>query len=127
MSFARFLIVTALITMLGGLFGACVGGLLGFAVPSSLSVFFGSESHGGDAFKNPADVHSDPVGKKVAVGVDTQRNLLGQGAAIGGAFGLVFGALLGFLLGIVDQILHLVRGLINSRKDGAHPAITSGK
>lgn len=109
MSFFRLLAVTIGVAALSGLFGACVGGLLGYAVPSSLSMFFGSE--GGKDGK----ATTDGINRKVELGIDSQKNMAGQGMALGGAFGLVVGAVLGFILGIVDQVLLLVRGIFHAR------------
>src|SRR5437867_3521381 len=99
MSFFRLLVVTLLAVLLSGAFGACVGGLLGYAVPSSLSVFFGSEATGKAAGKTAEGAASEPSSRKVQVGLEPQNNLALQGAALGGAMGLVVGAILGFMLG----------------------------
>ena len=121
MAFYRLLIVTALVCILGGLFGASVGALLGYAVPSSLSVFFGTEATG-KTDKSPraeTPAAGEPINRRVELGVDSQKNMAAQGAAVGGALGLVAGAFLGFLLGIVDQTLHLIRGIFHARKEAA--------
>ena len=121
MAFYRLLIVTALVSILGGLFGASVGALLGYAVPSSLSVFFGTDANAkhDKNFHTETPAAGEPINRRVELGVDAQKNMAAQGAAVGGALGLVVGAFLGFLLGIVDQSLHLIRGIFHARKEAA--------
>ncbi len=109
MQFTRLILVVALSTAFSGLFGATVGGLLGYAVPSSLKVFFGVGSDELSKDKSFAREGEPAKGTAATISVQPDRSIPMQGAAVGGAFGLILGVGIGVLLGIIDQIVLSLR------------------
>lgn len=107
MQFSRLFLVLVFTTAVAGLFGASVGGLLGYAVPSSLRVFFGVGTE--ELSKEKAEREA-AKGTGATIALQPDRSFAAQGAALGGAFGLVLGAIIGVILGIADQILSAMRG-----------------
>lgn len=106
MIISRLIFVLILCIAFGGAFGAAVGGLLGYAVPSSIRVFVGVNKVD-DSTKDQASEKS----ASAKVGVDPEtRGFFTQGAALGGAFGLIGGALAGLIVGAIDQLLTVLRG-----------------
>ena len=114
MNFSRLFVVVIVVTLCGGAFGAAVGGLVGFAGPNSLSVFFGIQKPQvveDTSQNNRARLDAPPEGHTARFSVSPQRetNLASYGAALGGASGLVLGSMLGILLAVADQLILLFR------------------
>jgi ABC-type antimicrobial peptide transport system permease subunit len=105
MRFGRFFAVVVLFILCGGAFGSAVGGLVGYAVPSSLKVFFGEVKKE----KPPAPGELVIRDSETTIGVAPQKGLPWQGAALGGAAGLVLGLLAGIFLAAVDQVITAIR------------------
>ena len=114
MLISRLMFVMGLCIAFGGGFGALVGGLVGYAVPSSLRVFVGVTKTDTDASSSTQE-----KGASAKVGLDPEAHgLWQQGAALGGAFGLIGGALAGMIVAALDQLLTVLR----SRQAHAGPA-----
>ncbi|MEX1089711.1 MAG: hypothetical protein WEC36_10890 [Phycisphaeraceae bacterium] len=132
MRFFRLLLVVTAITVCGGVFGAAVGGLVGYAVPSSLKVMFGVEKDKlepdavalGQREAAPGSVASSQQSHtQFGVGLDTSTHMAPAGAALGGAWGLVSGAVAGLFLGALDQIIILIRAGWAARSARASTAL----
>ncbi len=135
MNFLRLFLVVTLVTLVGGVFGATVGGLLGFAAPNSLEGFFGMEVAHGDppppvtnrTPPTPPDEAATGYTQRARLGVgDPQRaNFAASGAALGGASGLVIAAMFGIGIGLLDQGLLAWRqwsGASGVGRAGAEPS-----
>ena len=106
MVISRLIFVMVLCIAFGGGFGALVGGLVGYAVPSSLKVFVCVTKTDTDASSSTQE-----KGASAKVGLDPEAHgLWQQGAALGGAFGLIGGALAGMIVAAMDQLLTVLRG-----------------
>ncbi len=112
MRFFRLLTVIVIVTILGGGFGAAVGGLVGFAVPSSINAMFGVQS--AQTVQDPAATRAGQ-GKTVSLAIQKERGMAAEGAALGCAWGLIFGVAIGVLLGALDQIILIIRAWLASR------------
>ncbi|MCY3023340.1 MAG: hypothetical protein NTW87_30545 [Planctomycetota bacterium] len=114
MNFGRFCLVLGLTICAAGVFGAVVGGLLGYAVPSSLNVIFGVSAQDLAKDKKLERAPEEGAGVKkeasASINVSPDKSIAAQGAAVGGAFGLILGVLAGAVLGVADQIVLLLRG-----------------
>ena len=128
MRFPRFILVLLLAVAGGGLFGASVGGLLGYAAPSSLKVFLGVEpwhlnqdyaARQKGAAPSPA---AEGAGVRATVGLEEPQRLAAQGAAVGGAAGLILGVALGLALGALDQLLLFLRERRSPAGGGTPPS-----
>ena len=120
MSFVRFCFVLAVTICAAGIFGAVVGGLLGYAVPSSMKVIFGVSAHDSGKDKTEQTLAEGGGVQKEAqasVLVNPEKSIAAQGAAIGAAVGLMLGAIAGVVLGVADQFVLLLRGLWGKPKE----------
>src|SRR6478672_11908497 len=97
MALVRMLMISATVSLAGGMFCALIGGLVGYAFPSAGSVYYGAERKGRQQGKPEQEANGT---NKVEFGVESERNLAAQGAAIGGAIGLTLGALAGCVVGV---------------------------
>jgi hypothetical protein len=114
MNFTRFFLVLGLTICAAAVFGAAVGGLLGYAVPNSMNVIFGVSAQDLAKDRKLERAPDDGVGVKkeasASINVSPNKSIAAQGAAVGGAFGLILGAVAGVVLGVADQIVLLLRG-----------------
>ncbi len=127
MRFLRFFLVILAVTLLTGTFGGVVGGLVGFAVPSSLRVMFGMDEGGPNHMQSSthssmmpptadAPAHRTATSRTdVGVAVTSDSSMASAGAAMGAASGLVLGVLLGIVIGIADQIILALSQLVNRK------------
>lgn len=118
MRFFRLLVVVLLITLAGGLFGATVGGLMGYAVPSGMKAMFGVDKY---EVQNDPDITQRDGGTQVSLGMklDGGGGLLAQGAALGGAWGLVLGSMVALGVGLLDQLFLLLHASAQRRTNGS--------
>jgi hypothetical protein len=106
MRFARLTVVTLLVTLSCGALGGAVGGLLGYAFPSSFGFAVDAQ---GAAGGQATETEKGGVQGQAAVQLQPPRSFTTIGGAVGAAFGLLGGAILGLLLGAVDQALLALR------------------
>jgi hypothetical protein len=119
----RFFAVVAAVTLLGGAFGATVGGLFGFALPKEIRLSTRMETK--ESAQDPGEALRETTRGKayeVGMGPESETSPARKGAALGGALGLTMGAVLGFLLGILDQILLRVVEWYGRRRETGPPA-----
>lgn len=121
MRFIRFVLVAVIATLLLGAFGGAVGGLIGYAVPSSLNVMFGVGAN--QTQTDPAFSRAVGEDKTLSIEVQKQRGMTGVGAALGAAWGLILGLAIGLIIAVVDQIVLLIRAAVDSRRPPASPAL----
>ena len=123
MQYSRLFLVLVLTTAVAGLFGASVGGLLGYAVPSSLRVFFGV---GAEELSRDRTEREAAKGTGATIALQPDRSFAAQGAALGGAFGLVLGAVIGVVLGVADQILTAIREAKQGKANASGDRVQAG-
>ena len=119
MNFLRFISVALIVTLCGGIFGAAVGGLIGYAVPTSLHAFFGVSK------AEAAADDKDRSSTKIEAGLGEGKNLWTQGAALGAAWGLVLGSFFGLIIAVADQVMITVRTWTKEIIQGKDPPPTS--
>lgn len=125
MRFLRFFVIVILMTLFFGSFGAGVGGLVGYAVPSSISAMFGVKHH--DIASDPAYARSaEPQPMAMSIGVQKQRSMTSEGAALGAAWGLILGLGLGVIISLVDQLVLVIRYAVAARNN-PHPSTITPK
>lgn len=129
MRFLRLLLVVTLVTLLGGLFGAGVGSLVGYAVPSSFHAGYGAGTPS-ETVALPAPAQDPalksagvaaPAAQSPHVNVGFQFRSTHAGAALGAAWGLVMGAIIGLILGIIDQVILAIRSIVSLRQAKSTP------
>jgi hypothetical protein len=120
MKLFRFLFVVALMTLLGGAFGATVGGLFGYAMPRQLRFETRVESEN-TATGPDGTPQGTTTGKafEVGVGPEVEASPAMKGASLGGALGLVTGSILGFLLAFLDLALQRAMDWSARRREAA--------
>ena len=122
MRFVRLFLVVLLVTLCGGVFGAAVGGLMGFATPNALEVVFDVELEQASADQDVARIeNSSGDATSVSVAATGERSLALYGASLGGSFGLIAGAVFGLGLGALDQIILALTAFARNRKAASHP------
>lgn len=109
MNLARLFAVIIVVTLAGGVFGAAVGALIGYAAPSSVQTGVGIEgdpdvANGATGTRGEGHVELD-----VQVDTTHDRRWIAPATALGAGFGLICGAVLGTCLAGLDQILLLTR------------------
>lgn len=105
MRFFRLLVVVILVTLCGGVFGAAVGGLTGYATPNALEVFFNVELEQTTDDLDAQRMDNESTGTTVAVAASGDKSLAVYGASLGASFGLISGAVIGLGLGVLDQLI----------------------
>jgi len=119
----RFFLVVAALTLVGGGFGAVVGGLFGYALPHEirLSTKVETQEAPGDGGASPRE-RTQGKAYEVGVGPGEDSSAAAKGAALGAALGLTLGAILGLLVGILDQVLLRAFEWYGRRKETAPSA-----
>jgi hypothetical protein len=117
MNLLRVLVIFVAVTLSGGAFGAVVGGLMGVALPNTVSFFYETDK---EIDEGASDAEATKSRREAAVGVgqheDSSLAPGWRGAAFGGAFGLILGAILGLPIALADQFLTAGAGLLLKRQ-----------
>lgn len=126
MKIIRFFCVVLIVSVACGLFGATVGGLLGYAVPSGVLVGARSIEERRVEADTTAEEDSSKfrgVGVKLDEAAGEEKSPAARGAAMGAGFGLVIGAILGLPLALIDQFASLAAGWFARREDAGGPGV----
>jgi len=124
MRFTRLLAVVVSVTLCGGIFGAAVGGLVGFAVPSSLKVMFGvgkttvpTDAPQAQSSQTTGATGTGTTGTQghAGIGIERQSGMAATGAALGGAWGLILGMMAALLLAALDQVILVARAALQRK------------
>lgn len=115
MRIVRMFAILLIVALGGGLFGAGIGGLIGYGFPRSISGQVALDE-GTDEPDTGKIETSKTRGLTVGVGQDDDTTTAKKGAALGAAFGLSIGFMLGLLLALLDQFMTQVIEWMDKRK-----------
>ena len=118
MRIVRMFVILLVVSFGGGLFGAGIGGLIGYGFPRSISGQVAIDEGTVDS-DSPLVESTKTRGLTVGVGQDDDATTARKGAALGAALGLSVGFMLGLVLALLDQFMTQVIEWMDKRKSKA--------